>query len=55
MYSQSPKIIECSSNGDRQTVAQSNNGILYGKKKTTNTNKNKIKKDIRKTILAVRS
>jgi len=49
------KEMQKKQNGDRQTVAQSNNGILYGKKKTTNTNKNKIKKDIRKTILAVRS
>ena len=44
MHSQSPKIIECSSNGDRQTVAHSNNGILYEKKKQQTLIKIKLKK-----------
>ena len=34
MYSQSPKITQCSSNGDRQTVTHSNN-TLSNEKKTT--------------------
>ena len=46
MYSQSAKITECSSNGDRQTVAHSNNGILYEKNKQTNT---VIKINLKKT------